>query len=224
VDFPLKHLDPTDFLAAVPSTTLKRYKEIKENSLNHLSNGTIEEKSEPNSLNGSYDEDDDDDDVVTPEDDDEDVVTNVVTMRQRAAAGQYRRKRQVSTSLQSHPILDDELQDFHRHQLKEGADALDVKYNLYSMVCHSGVLGGGHYVSYGRRGDKWFCQNDSACKEVREDQLDKSTAYMLFYERRDLNVDSYLPKTDHLEPPDARDLEELEQELEADFKKQCVVM
>ena len=33
------------------------------------------------------------------------------------------------------------------------------------MVCHSGVLAGGHYISYGKMGNgKWYCQNDSACK------------------------------------------------------------
>lgn len=44
------------------------------------------------------------------------------------------RMRQVSTSLMSHPILDDQLQDFHQHKLKEGFDPLDVRYNLYAMV------------------------------------------------------------------------------------------
>ena len=65
----------------------------------------------------------------------------------------------------SHPIADDNLQDFHEHRLAEGSSPFEVNYNLYSMVCHSGVLAGGHYVSYGKMGNqKWYCQNDSACK------------------------------------------------------------
>ena len=65
----------------------------------------------------------------------------------------------------SHPIADDNLQDFHEHRLSEGSSPFEVNYNLYSMVCHSGVLAGGHYVSYGKMGNgKWYCQNDSACK------------------------------------------------------------
>ena len=42
-----------------------------------------------------------------------------------------------------------------------------ARYNMYAMVCHSGVLGGGHYVSYSKtEEEQWFCQNDSACKKV----------------------------------------------------------
>ena len=41
-----------------------------------------------------------------------------------------------------------------------------VRYNMYAMVCHSGVLGGGHYVSYSKTSSgNWFCHNDSSCKE-----------------------------------------------------------
>jgi len=82
-------------------------------------------------------------------------------------------------------------------------------------------LTGGHYVSYGQRGGKWYCQNDSACKEVRQEQLDKATAYILFYERDGLNIDDYLPSIGKRGPPDTK---ELDDELEADFKKQCVIM
>ena len=119
-----------------------------------------------------------------------------------------------------------------------------VCYFLKSFECHSGVLAGGHYISYGKTDNgKWFCQNDSACKvsqpllnwyvikcftlssfsqEIPEDQIDKSTAYMLFYEREDLSVEDYLPKfADNVAVPDTKDLDE---ELETDFKKQCSVM
>ncbi len=85
------------------------------------------------------------------------------------------------------------------------------------------MLGGGHYISYGKMGDgKWYCQNDSACKEIAPDQMDKSTAYMLFYEREGLDVGEYMPQLqDGWTPPDTK---ELDDELDADFKKQCVVM
>ena len=75
------------------------------------------------------------------------------------------RNRQESTSLQTHPILDDNLQDFHQHRLLPGRHPLDINYNMYGMVCHSSVLGGGHYVSYVKSSaGKWFCHNDSSCK------------------------------------------------------------
>lgn len=46
------------------------------------------------------------------------------------------RQRQISTSLVSHPVVDDNLLDFHGHKVKEGVDPLAVSYGMYSMVCH----------------------------------------------------------------------------------------
>ena len=45
-----------------------------------------------------------------------------------------RRMRQESTSLYTHPITDDDLQDFHQHKLLPGRHPLEIKYNLRSMV------------------------------------------------------------------------------------------
>ena len=45
-----------------------------------------------------------------------------------------RRMRQESTSLYTHPITDDDLQDFHQHKLLLGRHPLEIKYNLRSMV------------------------------------------------------------------------------------------
>lgn len=116
-------------------------------------------------------------------------------------------------------------------------------YVFLNFQCHSGVLAGGHYISYGKTEEgKWFCQNDSACKvtlantrhffklvtkyyclqEIPEEQIDKSTAYMLFYEREGLSNNEYLPAfEDNGALPDTKDLDD---ELETDFKKQCSVM
>jgi len=133
-----------------------------------------------------------------------------------------RRSRQQSTSLMRHPIEDDNLKDFHEHKLVAGKDPFDISYNLYSMVCHSGVLGGGHYISYNKStAGKWYCLNDSACKEIKEEAMERGTAYMLFYEREGLSVSDYLPKIDTQLLPDTKDLED---ELEVDFKKHCSLM
>ena len=92
---------------------------------------------------------------------------------------------------------------------------------MYAMVCHSGVLGGGHYVSYSRtEEDKWYCHNDSACKEVPEANIDKSSAYILMYEREGLSLTDYMPDTSGMRP-DSGDLDE---EFDIDFKKQCSIM
>lgn len=44
-----------------------------------------------------------------------------------------------------------------------------IKYNcivfLNYLQCHSGILGGGHYVSYAcNPNGKWYCYNDSSCR------------------------------------------------------------
>lgn len=37
--------------------------------------------------------------------------------------------------------------------------------SLLCLQCHSGILGGGHYVTYAKNpNEKWYCYNDSSCK------------------------------------------------------------
>jgi hypothetical protein len=58
-------------------------------------------------------------------------------------------------------------------------------------------------------------------QEVKEELLDKSTAYMLFYEREGLSCDDYLPAIDwNQATPDLKDLDD---DLD-DMKKQCTIM
>jgi len=100
-------------------------------------------------------------------------------------------------------------------------DPLTVQYSMYAMVCHSGVLGGGHYVSYSKtESKKWFCHNDSSCKEVPEGSIDKSSAYILMYEREGLSMEDYMPDTSNL----SKDTGDLDEEFDLDFKKQCSLM
>ena len=76
-----------------------------------------------------------------------------------------RRERLESTSLEKTPVDDFALQDFHQHRLEDKADPFDLRYHLYAIVSHSGILGGGHYVSYAcNPNGKWYCYNDSSCK------------------------------------------------------------
>ncbi|XP_041092516.1 ubiquitin carboxyl-terminal hydrolase 32 isoform X3 [Polyodon spathula] len=61
--------------------------------------------------------------------------------------------------------------DHHPHSTDHQRDqaALKPLYNLYAISCHSGILGGGHYVTYAKNpNDKWYCFNDSSCKRSRE--------------------------------------------------------
>ena len=56
---------------------------------------------------------------------------------------------------------------------------------------------------------------------MKEELLDKSTAYMLFYERESLSSEDYLPHIDsNRATPDFKDLDD---DLD-DMKKQCNIM
>nr|CAD7438638.1 unnamed protein product [Timema bartmani] len=87
--------------------------------------------------------------------------------------------------------------------------------------CHSGILGGGHYVSYAcNPNGKWYCYNDSSCKEINMVHIDTSSAYMLFYEREGLDHQQYMPSIAG-KTADTRDLDD---EFDSDLKKLCCLM
>ncbi|XP_035896794.1 ubiquitin carboxyl-terminal hydrolase 32 isoform X2 [Anopheles stephensi] len=135
-----------------------------------------------------------------------------------------RRQRLVSTSLTKTPIIDGELTDFHKHHLKPECDAFELKYQLYAAVCHSGMLNGGHYISYAANPNgSWYCYNDSSCREIpTRPKIDPSTAYLLFYERRDLDYGPYLPKVDGKQLP-SEGLLDID-DSDNDLKKMCTLM
>lgn len=60
-------------------------------------------------------------------------------------------------------------------------------YDLYAVVNHVGALGAGHYFAYvlSENDGKWKCFNDHQCKDIDEKEVVSSTAYILFYRRRD---------------------------------------
>uniref|UniRef100_A0A182JE81 ubiquitinyl hydrolase 1 n=1 Tax=Anopheles atroparvus TaxID=41427 RepID=A0A182JE81_ANOAO len=135
-----------------------------------------------------------------------------------------RRQRLVSTSLTKTPIIDGELTDYHKHHLKADCDPFELKYQLYAAVCHSGMLNGGHYISYAANPNgSWYCYNDSSCREIpTRPKIDPSTAYLLFYERRDLDYGPYLPRVDDRQLPSESLLDT--EDSDNDLKKMCTLM
>lgn len=57
-----------------------------------------------------------------------------------------------------------------------------IEYEAVGMVCHCGVLAGGHYYAYSKRGDRWFSYNDSSVEEAKIPEYDNSV-YVIFYSR-----------------------------------------
>ncbi|XP_022103734.1 ubiquitin carboxyl-terminal hydrolase 32-like isoform X2 [Acanthaster planci] len=132
--------------------------------------------------------------------------------------GKLARQRSVLTqptdATDAHPLLKEEIEDD-----KDEHGLSPSLYNLYSMACHSGILGGGHYVAYAvNPNKKWYCYNDSSVKEVK-DEIDKDNAYMLFYERHGLSYADFIPDVRGKEP----DTTPIDDDIEADYRRFCVI-
>jgi ubiquitin carboxyl-terminal hydrolase 6/32 len=156
---------------------------------------------------------------------------------------QSTRKRLVSTSLTKTPVIDGEFVDFNGHKLKNSQDPFDIKYHLYAVVVsllqisihiiykffllqsHSGMMNGGHYVSYASNlGGNWYCFNDSSCREIpQQPNIDPSSAYLLFYERQNLDYLPYLPKNEGKQPIFNGNINAECDDTENELKKMCVL-
>ncbi|XP_033627039.1 ubiquitin carboxyl-terminal hydrolase 32-like isoform X1 [Asterias rubens] len=114
----------------------------------------------------------------------------------------------------SHPLLKGETEDD-----RDENGHLQHMYELYGVACHTGILGGGHYVAYAvNPNKKWYCFNDSSVKEVKE-EIDMDNAYMLFYERKGLGYADFIPDIIGKEP----DTTPIDDDIEADYKRFCVI-
>lgn len=85
------------------------------------------------------------------------------------------------------------------------------------------MLNGGHYISYASNPNgSWYCYNDSSCREIaKQPNIDPSSAYLLFYERRGLDYEPYLPNIEGKTIPNENALDI--DDNENDLKKMCVL-
>ncbi|XP_072834635.2 ubiquitin carboxyl-terminal hydrolase 32 isoform X1 [Pogona vitticeps] len=104
---------------------------------------------------------------------------------------------------------------------QRGEICVNPIYNLYAISCHSGIMGGGHYVTYAKNpNEKWYCYNDSSCKESHPDEIDTDSAYILFYEQQGVDYGQFLPRIDGKNMADTSSMDE---DFESDYKKYCVL-
>jgi len=72
-------------------------------------------------------------------------------------------------------------------------------YILVAVVVHSGGINSGHYITYrkgpigGKAASKWFYTSDNSVRQVSFDEVAKSSAYMLFYEKNVEDNNSWEP-------------------------------
>ena len=85
-------------------------------------------------------------------------------------------------------------------------------------------MNGGHYTTFARNPNgKWYCYNDSSCKEVSLEVIERESPYMLFYERCDVKCgDKYLPDVSQMETVNVNTGED--EEFEKEVRKYCTIM
>ncbi|KAG0056278.1 Ubiquitin carboxyl-terminal hydrolase 33 [Gryganskiella cystojenkinii] len=67
----------------------------------------------------------------------------------------------------------------------------NTKYDLYAMVRHRGVVGGGHYIGYAKHSmdGSWYEFDDTYVTRKAPADIAKMEAYILFYKRRSSHRD-----------------------------------
>ena len=97
-----------------------------------------------------------------------------------SSAGRYRTYAEKIASLVDFPLAELNLQNFiigpHNEQ---------TGYDLYAVSQHFGGVGGGHYTASCKNNGKWFDFNDSSVSGTNSNSVVSSSAYMLFYRRKD---------------------------------------
>ncbi|KAF9583749.1 Ubiquitin carboxyl-terminal hydrolase 20 [Lunasporangiospora selenospora] len=67
----------------------------------------------------------------------------------------------------------------------------NAKYDLYAMVRHRGVVGGGHYIGYAKHtmDSQWYEYDDTYVTRKSSADIAKLEAYILFYKRKSTHRD-----------------------------------
>ncbi|QQP36553.1 Ubiquitin carboxyl-terminal hydrolase 32, partial [Caligus rogercresseyi] len=134
---------PSDYLAAVPSMTLKRYK--------HLKVGPPHQNSSPELLNGG--------DSVLEEDDEvfeEDALPSGSSFASSSSANSNMLAPAGSLTIISGISISTDL--------RKALSLWTFSTTCTALSVTLGFLGGGHYTSYTKHFHKWYLNNDSTCK------------------------------------------------------------
>lgn len=96
----------------------------------------------------------------------------------------FRNRNKIDT-LVDFPLKD---LDMNKYIIGDTKDKTNL-YDLFAVAHHYGGLGGGHYVASAKNpfDGKWYNFNDSSVSEERsESDIVSSSAYVLFYKRKDI--------------------------------------
>ncbi|XP_022900534.1 ubiquitin carboxyl-terminal hydrolase 20 [Onthophagus taurus] len=72
-------------------------------------------------------------------------------------------------------------------------------YELFSVICHHGTAGGGHYMCYALNNGQWYEFDDQYVTRVSSETVGVCEAYVLFYRKVPVDVESVLEKMKDLQ-------------------------
>jgi len=112
------------------------------------------------------------------------------------------------------------------HPLRENAPL----YELYAVSNHMGGLSGGHYTAFVKHNEKkgcsqedqWYYFDDSSCEPISKQNIMTATAYVLFYQRKDLSHLNLLPNIQGYEEEEEE--EDEDEEKEQNSRISCITM
>lgn len=120
----------------------------------------------------------------------------IIQLKRFRMVGQHWSKLQ---NLVDFPIINLDIANFTTDTtfLKQKLD-IEAKYDLHGVVNHYGTLGFGHYVSFTKNpyDNKWYKYDDQTREEIKEEQIHKESAYILFYLRKDMkgkDIEAFFP-------------------------------
>lgn len=67
-------------------------------------------------------------------------------------------------------------------------------YELFSVICHQGTAGGGHYTCYSLNGNQWYEFDDQYVTKVSAETVQACEAYVLFYRKSTLGAQTIKTK------------------------------
>ncbi|KAL9915303.1 ubiquitin specific protease 20/33 [Glossina fuscipes fuscipes] len=96
----------------------------------------------------------------------------------------FRHDLSYSSKISSHVEFPLEAFDLRPYLHKDCKSQVSL-YNLVSVICHHGTVGGGHYTCFARNAltDHWYEFDDYHVKEVTADDVRNCQAYVLFYHK-----------------------------------------
>ncbi len=96
------------------------------------------------------------------------------------------------SSYVSFPLDDLEMKPFVHKECKNQV----TQYDLSSIICHYGGSNGGHYTCYARNylDEEWYEFDDSYCRKVDSLTVQNIQAYVLFYKKKTIQVDTIREK------------------------------